>query len=146
SRARGVHDPSLRHPPLEPPHRRLVPPRDPPPQDRRPVRETPARNGVQRRGARHRSDSMTNASPFARAWRRFARAPWAVGALAVLLVVAIAALLAPWIVRDVLHQSAFRLGILARTTVGGRATDVVSPLGLPIGPCPSFPFGADLLG
>src|SRR5262249_31947893 len=49
-------------------------------------------------------------------------------------------------VRDVLHQSAFRLGILARTTAGGRATDVVSPLGLPIGPCPSFPFGADLLG
>src|SRR5258705_13401748 len=89
---------------------------------------------------------MTDAAPFARAWRRFARDPWAVGALVVLAIVAVAAALAPWIVRGVLHQSAFDLGILDRTMVNGRATDVVSALGLPIGPCPRFPFGADLLG
>jgi peptide/nickel transport system permease protein len=89
---------------------------------------------------------MAAASPFARAWRRFARDPWAVAALALLALVTIAAVLAPWLVRVVLHQSAFDLGILARTVAGGRETDVVSPFGLPVGPCPRFLFGADLLG
>jgi ABC-type dipeptide/oligopeptide/nickel transport system permease subunit len=84
--------------------------------------------------------------PFAQAWRRFAHDRWAVGGFVVLLLLALAAAAAPWIVTAVLHQSVDRLGILDRTTAGGREVDVVSRLGLPVGPCARFPLGADLLG
>ncbi len=89
---------------------------------------------------------MSEAGPFLQAWHRFARDRWAVAGLAVLATLALAAAAAPWIVGGVLHQSVDRLGILDRITVGGRTLDVVSPLGLPIGPCARFPLGADLLG
>ncbi len=89
---------------------------------------------------------MSEPGPFLQAWHRFARDRWAVAGLAVLATLALAAAAAPWIVGGVLHQSVDRLGILDRITVGGRTLDVVSPLGLPIGPCARFPLGADLLG
>ena len=85
-------------------------------------------------------------SPAADVWRRFAADPWAMSGLAFLALMLLAALAAPLLVKDVLHQSAFRQRVMDRVTVGGREVDVVSDLGIPIGPTPEFPLGADLVG
>jgi len=89
---------------------------------------------------------MSEIHPSRLAWRRFARDPWSVAGLAFLVALILAAALAPWIVEHVLRHSAFRLGIMDRVTVDGATVDVVSALGIPIGPGPSHPLGADLLG
>jgi peptide/nickel transport system permease protein len=79
-------------------------------------------------------------------WRRFARDRWAVGALAFVALLVLAALAAPWIVSYVLHQSAFQQHMMDRVTVGGRTVDVVTDDGLPVGPNTRFVLGADLIG
>jgi len=89
---------------------------------------------------------MSEISPARLAWRRFARDPWSVAGLSFLAALVLAAALAPWIVEHVIHHSAFRLGIMDRITVDGAPVDVVSALGIPIGPGPAYPLGADLLG
>ena len=87
------------------------------------------------------------APPFATAVaRRFAADRWAVGALAFLALLALAALAAPWLAARVLHQSAFQQHMMDRVRIGGRWVDVVSDDGLPLGPNPRFPLGADLIG
>ncbi|HEV2104328.1 MAG TPA: ABC transporter permease, partial [Candidatus Eisenbacteria bacterium] len=87
------------------------------------------------------------APPFAAAVaRRFAADRWAVVALAFLALLALAALAAPWLAARVLHQSAFQQHMMDRVRVGGRWVDVVSGDGLPLGPNPRFPLGADLIG
>lgn len=78
--------------------------------------------------------------------RRFGADPWAVSSAAFLLLLHFAALSAPWIVEGVLHRSAFRQGMSDVVTIAGRATPVVSAYGVPIGPNPAFPLGADLAG
>ena len=78
--------------------------------------------------------------------RRFLRDRWAVAGLAFLVALSLAALAAPWISGSVLHQSAFRLHMMDRVSVGGRAVDVVSADGIPLGPNARYPLGADLVG
>jgi peptide/nickel transport system permease protein len=85
-------------------------------------------------------------SPWRDALRRFLRDRWALAALAFLLLLHLAAAAAPWIVPRVLGQDAFRQHMMDRIEVGGRQLDVVSSDGLPIGPNPRFPLGADLSG
>jgi peptide/nickel transport system permease protein len=83
-------------------------------------------------------------------WRdvldRFLIDCWAVGSLAFLILLTVAALGAPWLVESVLHRSAFRQHMSDRVEVGGHRVDVVSAFGLPLGPSRPFPLGADLLG
>lgn len=86
------------------------------------------------------------ASPWAAAARRYVRDRWAVAALVALVAIVLAASLAPWIAGDVLHQSAYRLHMTDRITIGGRSVPVVSDEGLPLGPNPREWLGADLLG
>ncbi|HET7226755.1 MAG TPA: ABC transporter permease [Candidatus Eisenbacteria bacterium] len=78
--------------------------------------------------------------------RRFARDRWALAGLVFLAALAAAALVAPWLVRHVLHQSAFQLRMMDRVRAGGRLVDVISDDGLPVGPGRAFLLGADLLG
>jgi peptide/nickel transport system permease protein len=85
-------------------------------------------------------------SPFAAAARRFARDRWALGALALLTLIAAAALFAPWIAGALLHHSPYELHMTDAVVLAGRATEVVSDDGLPLGPNARFPLGADLLG
>lgn len=85
-------------------------------------------------------------SPWAQAARRFLEDRWAATGLAFLVILHVTALAAPWIVPHVLRQSAFRQQMNERVVVGGRATEVVSEDGIPIGPSPRFPLGADLAG
>jgi ABC-type dipeptide/oligopeptide/nickel transport system permease subunit len=61
-------------------------------------------------------------------------------------VVVIAALLAPWLTHGMLGHSPYTQHIVDQVTIGGRAVDVVSDDGLPLGPNPRFLLGADLLG
>jgi len=89
---------------------------------------------------------MSEAAPLRQAWDRFSRDPWAVAGLAFMAALMLSALFAPFISTHVLGHSAFRLGIMDHTRVGGADVEVVSKLGLPIGPSPHFPLGADLLG
>jgi peptide/nickel transport system permease protein len=86
------------------------------------------------------------ASPWRAAARRFASDRWAMTGLAFLLALHLAALAAPWLVPRVLGQSAFRQRISEQVVVAGRPVEVVSEDGIPIGPSPSFPLGADLAG
>ena len=85
-------------------------------------------------------------SPFRDAWRRFARDRWALAAAIVLAALHLSAIAAPWIVTHALHQSAFETHMMERITIGGRTVDTVSDAGLPAGPNPRYPLGADLLG
>jgi peptide/nickel transport system permease protein len=78
--------------------------------------------------------------------RRLLADRWAVAAAGFLIVLHLAALLAPWIASGVLHQSPFRTQVMEHVTVGGRTLDVVDNDGLPLGPNPRFPLGADPLG
>jgi len=89
---------------------------------------------------------MSTESPLALAWRRFRRDSWALGGLAFLLALLVTAIAGPWIVDSVLHSSAYRLGVSDHVSVGQRSVEVVSSLGIPVGPCARYPFGADLLG
>ena len=83
-------------------------------------------------------------------WRdvvdRFLADRWAMAAASFLALLVVVALAAPWIVGTLLHQSAFRQHMTDRVTIGGQAVDVVSDVGLPMGPDPHFPLGADLVG
>jgi len=79
-------------------------------------------------------------------WRRFAADRAALAGLIVLTITVFGALLAPWVVRDVLYQSAYRQHIMERVAIRGREVDVVSEVGVPIGPNAHFPLGADLVG
>ena len=83
-------------------------------------------------------------------WRdvadRFLADRWAMAAATFLALLVVVALAAPWIVGTLLHQSAFRQHITDRVTIGGKAVDVVSDVGLPLGPGEHFPLGADLVG
>jgi peptide/nickel transport system permease protein len=85
-------------------------------------------------------------SPFAAAVRRFARDRWALGALALLTLIAAAALFAPWIAGPLLHHTPYELHMTDSVVLAGRSTEVVSDDGLPLGPNAKFPLGADLLG
>lgn len=89
---------------------------------------------------------MTAGSPLALAWRRFRRDSWALGGLGFLGLLALVAIAAPWIISAVLHNSAYQLGVMDHVTLKGREIEVVSTLGIPVGPCERFPLGADLLG
>jgi len=84
--------------------------------------------------------------PWRDLWRRFASDGAAVAGLVVLVAIVFAAIAAPWIVRNVLHQSPYAQRLMEQITVNGRKVDVVSDLGLPVGPTPAFPLGADLVG
>jgi len=83
-------------------------------------------------------------------WRgvvaRFARDRWAVAALGFVVLLLLGALGAPWLVENLLHQSAFRQHMMDRIAIGGRQVDVVSDAGVPVGPNPRFRLGADLSG
>lgn len=85
-------------------------------------------------------------SPWTLTARRFLNDRWAASGLAFLLVLHLVALASPWLVPHVLRQSAFRQQMNERVTIGGRVTEVVSDDGIPIGPSPRFPLGADLAG
>jgi peptide/nickel transport system permease protein len=87
-----------------------------------------------------------DASPGLQVMRRFLADGWAMAGLAFLAVLTLLAVAAPWIVPRVLHQSAFELHMTTPLTIAGRAVDVVSDDGLPLGPNPRFWLGADLLG
>jgi len=80
------------------------------------------------------------------ALRRFAADRWAVAAAVFLLALHLVALGAPWIVTHLLHSSAFHLAIQEHVVAGGRLVEVISPEGVPVGPIPRFPLGADLIG
>lgn len=80
------------------------------------------------------------------AGRRFAGDRLALAALLVLGAIVLSALLAPWIVGDLLHQSAFRQRMMDQVVVHGQRVEVVSDVGIPIGPGRAFLLGADLLG
>ncbi len=84
--------------------------------------------------------------PLADALHRFFRNTSARVGFAMLAVVILAALLAPWLTHDVLHQSAYAQHIVDQVMIGGRHVDVVSDDGLPLGPSSAFLLGADLLG
>ena len=89
-------------------------------------------------------------APFRSPWRdtlrRFGQDRWALAGLVFLLALHLLALGAPWFVPHVLGQDAFRQHMMDKITVAGRPVDVVSEDGLPIGPSPGFPLGADLSG
>lgn len=85
-------------------------------------------------------------SPAVDALRHFFAHPSARVGAAMLAVVVLAALLAPWLTRDVLHQSPYAQRIVDQVTIDGRTVDVVSDDGLPLGPNARFLLGADLLG
>ncbi len=76
----------------------------------------------------------------------FFRDRWAVAGLSFLAALALIALLAPWVVPRVLRHSAYALHMTDPVTIGGRAVEVVSEEGLPLGPNQHFWLGADLLG
>ena len=78
--------------------------------------------------------------------RRFARDRWALVGLVFLVLLVVTAAAAPLLVERVLHASAYRLGMMDRVLVGGRMVDVVSDGGVPLGPNPRYPLGADLIG
>jgi peptide/nickel transport system permease protein len=78
--------------------------------------------------------------------RRFAADGWAMAGLVFLVLLALLAWSAPWFVPHVLHASAFRLGMMDEVRIAGRVVEVVSADGVPIGPSPGFPLGADLIG
>jgi peptide/nickel transport system permease protein len=80
------------------------------------------------------------------ATRRFVRDRWAVAGLVFLALLMLAALTAPFVVPHLLHASAYRLGMMDQVSVHGRVTDVVSDVGVPVGPNPSYGLGADLIG
>jgi peptide/nickel transport system permease protein len=85
-------------------------------------------------------------SPWRDAARRFAADRWALAGLVFLFVLLMCAVAAPWIVPHVMHQSAFKQHMMDKIEVAGRQVDVVSDDGLPVGPNPHFPLGADLIG
>ena len=66
--------------------------------------------------------------------------------LATLILIGCAALLAPWIARDLLHQDPARPRLMDFVSIGDRSVPVVSDLGLPLGPNSQVPLGADLIG
>ena len=78
--------------------------------------------------------------------RRFRRDPSALGALAVLATIVIAAVAAPWIAANLLHRSPDQLRLMEQVEIGGRRVDVVSSVGIPLGPGPTAPLGVDLIG
>jgi ABC-type dipeptide/oligopeptide/nickel transport system permease subunit len=78
--------------------------------------------------------------------RRFARDRWALVGLVFLAVLVVVAAAAPFVVGHLLHASAYRLGMMDRVPVDGRTVDVVSAVGVPVGPNPRYPLGADLIG
>jgi peptide/nickel transport system permease protein len=87
-----------------------------------------------------------DASPVRDVLRRFLRDRWALAGLGFLVGLALLAVLAPWLVPRLLHHSAFALHMTDTITLRGRAVEVVSNDGLPLGPNPRFWLGADLLG
>lgn len=78
--------------------------------------------------------------------RRFAGDRGALIGLGFIALILVAATTAPWLVDRVLHQSAYRQHMMERVVVHGRAREVVSADGLPIGPTARYPLGVDLLG
>ena len=80
------------------------------------------------------------------AWKRFGADRWAVAGLVFLALLHVLALAAPAVVTHVLHSSAYRLAIMERIHFDGREVEVVSAEGVPVGPNPRFPLGADLIG
>lgn len=82
----------------------------------------------------------------AAALRRFLADRWAVAGLVMLVAIHLVALGAPWFVPHLLHSSPYRLHMSDQVTIHGRPTDVVSEDGVPLGPGPAFPLGADLEG
>ena len=91
-------------------------------------------------------NAVAEFSPWRAATLRFFSDPWAVAGLAFLLVLALLALAAPWVVERGLRRSAFDLHMTGTVAIGGREVEVVSGDGLPLGPNPHFWLGADLLG
>jgi ABC-type dipeptide/oligopeptide/nickel transport system permease subunit len=91
-------------------------------------------------------EAVAPGSPVRDVARRFRADRWAVAGLAFLVALLLVALAAPWIVRSVLHQSAFQQHMMDQIRLDGVARDVISDDGLPIGPNPRYPLGADLIG
>jgi len=102
--------------------------------------------GVQGPGVGPAGVEPAGSGPLRDVARRFVRDRTAVAALGVLAGIVLCAVLAPWIASSVLRQSPYQLHILDRVEVRGEMRDVVSDDGLPIGPNPAEPLGADLLG
>jgi peptide/nickel transport system permease protein len=84
--------------------------------------------------------------PWRDAARRFRRDRWASAAAVFLIALHLAAVLAPWMVERLLHQSAYRQRMMDVIQVGGRPREVVNDVGIPLGPNLRFPLGADLAG
>lgn len=89
---------------------------------------------------------MSGSGSWREAAGRFGRDRWACVALGFLVLVHITALAAPWLVERALHQSAFRQRMMEIVVIGGRPVEVVNNVGIPVGPNPRFPLGADLAG
>jgi peptide/nickel transport system permease protein len=85
-------------------------------------------------------------SPAAELLRRFARDRAALVALALLTALALAAIFASALSRDVLHRSPDQLQLMGQMVIGGRSVDVVSGDGIPVGPNAHALLGVDLLG
>ena len=64
-------------------------------------------------------------SPWQDVWHRFIADRVALAGLVFLVILVLAALTAPWIVRSVLHQSAFRQRAMDQVQIDGRAVDIV---------------------
>lgn len=79
------------------------------------------------------------------AWRRLLREPAAVLAGLTLVVIVVLALLAPLYAKDIAHTGPDANHITETVSLNGRAVDVVSPTGVPIGPTwqGRFLLGAD---
>jgi peptide/nickel transport system permease protein len=94
-------------------------------------------------------DLGPGASPWRLAWRRLRRNRTALFFGVVFLLVVIVCLLAPVYSQDIAHRSPDVGNITGTIKVGGKARDIVSPTGIPIGPTWDFSkffLGADSNG
>ncbi len=94
-------------------------------------------------------DLGPGASPWRLAWRRLRRNRTALFFGVIFLLVVIACLLAPVYSQDIAHRGPDVQNITGTIKVGGKAKDIVSPTGIPLGPTWNFStffLGADSNG
>jgi len=91
-------------------------------------------------------DAGPRRGPAAEIARRFLADRVGFAALVVLAAIVVTALAAPWITGNVLKQSPYRQHMTDTVMLHGKAVEVVSGDGIPLGPNPNQILGADLLG